>query len=360
VSDASATAAELDLLRAALLGDERAIAGWNRWRTARDRLDVAPRLLPLAEWNLRRLSGCGSLTGLVPDPLQATWISNQRVLEGVSPALEALVAEGIEVVAFKGLALATTVYPSLATRPIGDADLLVRRADLARALRAMAELGWRETGDRAPSARTHLHGFELVRNGLAVDLHASALYECRAPDADRGFWRRRRPVRVGDAEIATLAPSDHLLLLCVHGQRWSSRQAVHWMADATVSIRAAGDDLDWETLVSEAETRSLELPVSTALRLLREELEAEVPEEPLARLERARPTRWQRREASWRGLPPSLGRGFFLHWCDWRRINPSRPSTWCAVRFPRYLAELWGVGLAALPLELWRKVRSRA
>ena len=58
---------------------------------------------------------------------------NLRLFAALDQALRALAARGIEVIVLKGAALAQTVYPSVALRPMGDLDVLVRPASVPAA-----------------------------------------------------------------------------------------------------------------------------------------------------------------------------------------------------------------------------------
>jgi hypothetical protein len=355
------TPLQLDLLRAGVVRDERAIASWQRFRNAAARHPAHDRILPLALWNLRSLTGCGDLTGLRPDPLQLSWTRNRRLLDDVLPVLRALREADVPVVLCKGLALAATVYPSLALRPIGDVDLLVGPDALARAGAVLRDGGWRPVEPRAASAMPHLHSFGFAHSGGAsIDLHATALYECAHRGFDDGFWKRRVPLAVRDLEASTLAACDHLLLLCVHGLRFSRQPAVHWLADAALLLRTAGDTLDWSVLLEETRRRQLEAPVLAALELLRAELDAPVPE-VVHRTLTPGARRWpQRLELRARTRPPTLPGGLFLHWRDYRRprrlvVGPRGP-----LGFLRYLQELWGLPrLVDLPRAALRKGWSR-
>ena len=53
-----------------------------------------------------------------------------------------LAAENIRVMLLKGAALATTVYPSFAARPMGDLDILVRPGEAQRAWQCLVDAGW--------------------------------------------------------------------------------------------------------------------------------------------------------------------------------------------------------------------------
>ena len=72
--------------------------------------------------------------------------------------LDALAADDIPALPFKGVALADTAHASPAMRPSRDIDVLVHRADMARAVASLTA-PWRRCG--APSA-SRLAAFEYV------------------------------------------------------------------------------------------------------------------------------------------------------------------------------------------------------
>ena len=72
-----------------------------------------------------------------------------------------LAAENIRVMLLKGAALATTVYPSFAARPMGDVDILVHPEEAPRAWQCMVDAGWTEElvgGEKFYEGHHHLVG----------------------------------------------------------------------------------------------------------------------------------------------------------------------------------------------------------
>jgi len=130
--------------------------------------------------------------------------------------LAAFARAGLPVIALKGLALAETVYPDLALRPMEDLDLLVRPGDLPAAVRLLAEAGYREAW----------HGFPdfLRADGLVdVDLHTALLHEGEVPtrlDAQAialdAIWGAARPATLAGVPGLVLCPPHQLLHLCQH------------------------------------------------------------------------------------------------------------------------------------------------
>lgn len=334
---------ELDLLRAALLPDARAWAAWQRWR-AGPHSTRGGRLLPLVEWNLRQL-GSVPAAAAPRGALEESWSANQRLFQAAQPVLRDLLSVGFSPVLLKGLALCATAYPSHALRPVGDLDLLLEGPEMLRAVAAMRSTGWQPVTPLPASALPHLpsYGFER-RDGIALDLHSRAIAEDPLESADRRFRERAVACNSLGLPLRTLCASDHLLLVCVHGQRWSARRSPHWLADAWWLVR--GGEIDWALLVAEARERDLALALARALGLLAREFDAPVPEFALAELDQAG-RGWRRRcELNVRSRPPSLAGGLFVHWRTLARAQPTASVARRLLSFPAYLREMWGARVA--------------
>lgn len=341
---------QLLLLRVALGDADVAREALLRWRRGVEPATLDPasrRLLPLAFWNLERHGIAAPGLDLLRRAFAESWVRSHQILEGLDAVLGALRSAGIPAVLFKGAALALGAYPKPGLRPMVDVDLLVPFEASEEAARVLGRLGAMPTSEEPEGRRAMLHGTEhLLEVGgrpFAVDLHRSALWECRRPGDDDAFRERAVPVP-GREDARMLSPADELLVVCVHGLRWSQVRPVYWVADALTLIRDARRPVDWVRLVEEARRRRLAGPVGAALRFLVAELDAPVPASALAELESGAWTIRDRLEFACRSRSPQPLRGLFLHWCDHARVS----GVWSALArlatFPGYLAGMWGVG----------------
>lgn len=351
---------QTELLRVAIGRDEHAREALSRWRNSVDpaRVDAASRrLLPLAWWNLERHGIAGPGLDVMKGAFVETWVRTQQLLEALEAVLAAFQSEGIPVVVYKGAALALGTYPRLGLRPMVDIDLLVPPSAAGEGLRILEGLGARRTSGEPAKRLSLLHGAELLleREGwsVAVDLHWSALWECRRPGDDDPLRESAVPLP-GTATPARMpCPADHLLVVCVHGLKWSPLPAIHWIADAMMLLERP---LDWARLVAESRRRRLAWPVAVALRYLVLTFGAPVPPETLAELEVCGPTWRDQQELSCRSSPPDLLRGLFLHWCDHARRSAIRSALLRALTFPAYLRDMWAVeNLREVPVLALRK-----
>lgn len=336
---------EIDLLHAALDEDPRAAqAAWDRWRLATGGIPdpAALRLLPLVEWNLRRPTP-GTLEA--PGFVEKAAVAGLSLAAAAAPVVRALRETGASALVLKGLALAHAFYPHPGLRPMSDVDLLIPPSDSERARAALEALGWRIAEAEPDSRLRHLHGAAFRKLGAPeIDLHTRALAESASPEADAGFFSRAVRLDIAGTPALTLAAADHLLVVCVHGLRWSAAPAVHWVADAAMILRRCGK-IDWDALTREAQARRLESPLCRALGLLAAEFSMPVPGEVLDRLASA-DSPGRRRELAARMSRPTLAGGLFLHWRQFSQERRELSLAGRLRRFPSHLKEMWDLGHA--------------
>lgn len=135
--------------------------------------------------------------------------------------VERLTREGLRVMLLKGAALATTVYRSFATRPMGDLDILLPRGDADRAWECLAAEGWTrelEGGEDFYRELHHLAGLVDPRGvGVVLEIHR-AILPTSGPFLldERDLWRDARAVPLGRSEAWVLSTEHQLLHLCLH------------------------------------------------------------------------------------------------------------------------------------------------
>jgi len=117
----------------------------------------------------------------------------------------------IPVVILKGAALATTIYPNPALRPLSDIDLLIPRQHLEPAVQALKSLGYREPyPEMAPELNRAIHYHTHLRGGpqqsVAVELHWNLVAgdtDWRTPSLD-WFWTQTEPISILHSPFSNL------------------------------------------------------------------------------------------------------------------------------------------------------------
>jgi hypothetical protein len=215
--------------------------------------------------------------------------------------LRTLAAQDIVPVAFKGAALAYTVYPDSVCRPMGDLDLWMAARDLPRARSALEQRGYRfySNPDRPPALK-QLHGDEIQLTGQTpgtglIELHGgvfvgSWLYLTACVN-ETAVWARTTAVTLLDQPARLLAPEDAVLQLLVHLgiNHQYSMSALRGLADVVLLARSTS--LPWTAVADRA--RAWRIATVTWLGL---SLAADLAglSEVQAILPQLAPSRWRR------------------------------------------------------------------
>jgi len=138
--------------------------------------------------------------------------------------------QGLEPLMGKGWVIARQ-YPELGLRPYGDIDLYVRPEQHSAFVSALQK----------PEAQ-----------GWNIDLHRGAELDDREFDQ---LYAHSQLVRLGEAEVRTFGPEDHLRLLCLHMLREGALRPL-WLCDIAIALDALPPDFDWDYFLSGNQRRS--------------------------------------------------------------------------------------------------------
>lgn len=161
-------------------------------------------------------------------------------------AIEALAAASADVLVIKGAALAHTIYPEPYVRPRVDVDLLVDRADLARADRVLEAEGWlRDAESDAEWVSGQRHYTKALGSSGRVerlDLHWRVVNPLVFAEALSFAELRERAVPVASLGPSARTPAigDALLLACLHRLAHhaddTSAPALLWLHDISLLV----------------------------------------------------------------------------------------------------------------------------
>jgi hypothetical protein len=320
-------AREALLLRAALSDGDEARAAWRAWRAGADldRIDQASfRLLPLAWRNLERLGVEDPWDGALRGFYRRAWCENQILFRRLAGVLDLLGAAGVEALVLKGAALASQAYGDAGARPMADADLLVRRRDLERALGRLAEAGWEAGDDEAGRAwkasprafRERFSGVGLRQAGDALcvlDVHDRMLHlyaRHRVDFPEERLWADAEPFDLAGRRARRLSPEHALLHACFHGFQRQDVGPVRWVADVDRLLRARGAGFRWHRLLADARRARVLAPLRDALPYVAREHGTPVPPSVLRALRRARVAVVERFERAMRLGEPEIVRDY--------------------------------------------------
>ena len=168
-------------------------------------------------------------------------------------ALDALSGAGLEGRILKGIAIAHLDHVNPAERVFGDADVLVRPADLDGALDALRQRGFERA--EPPVRRWWERRFAksvvlAAPNGGELDLHLriAAGYFGERIGIDR-LWTRHESFTLAGRTVHTLAAPERLLQACAHSVLGGGSGLRGVRDVAQLSLLA---DADWSAVASEA------------------------------------------------------------------------------------------------------------
>jgi len=195
--------------------------------------------------------------------------------------VEHLSALGIEVMPYKGLALAELIYGDIALRQSGDIDLLIHPRDLPRIRDAVGELGYTpHFSFSAAEERAYLQsGYECAFDGAAgpnlLELQWAIHPRFYAIDFDMtGLFRRAVKVTVAGHPMKTPSPEDLLLVLSAHAAKHVWGRLV-WLCDIARILSLP--TLNWNSIASQAQTLGIVRIVRVTMILANRLLGATIP-----------------------------------------------------------------------------------
>ena len=205
--------------------------------------------------------------------------------------MDCLAAAGLEVMPYKGLAVAEALYGDIAMRKSGDLDLLIRASDLPRIRSAVRELGYipnwslSEVEQRAYVKSGYECAFDspLGRNLLEVQWAIQPRFYAMDFDMN-ALFQRAVTVAVAGHPMKTPSPADLLLVLSAHAAKHVWGRLI-WLCDIAQLMNLP--TLDWDWIGSQAKAlgiaRILRVTMLATHRLLGANIpsaaEASLPED---------------------------------------------------------------------------------
>jgi hypothetical protein len=194
---------------------------------------------------------------------------------------------GIEVMPYKGLALAELIYGDIALRQAGDMDLLIRPQDLPRIRDVARELGYTPHLSLTPAEeRSYLKfGYEYAFDGAAgpnlLEVQWAIQPYFYAIDFDMdGLFQRATTVKVAGHPMKTPSSEDLLLVLSAHASKHVWGRLV-WLCD--IARIMAIPALNWDWIGEQASALGIVNIVCVSLLAAKRLLGATIPAAALAR-----------------------------------------------------------------------------
>ncbi len=209
----------------------------------------------------------------------------------IRAALPAFRSERIPVILLKGAYLGKFVYLDRALRPMCDVDLLVREEHFSRAQGLLETMGFACAASYPPGYLDVLVGTMPYSREApvvqAVDLHRriTAMDYYRIPGAS--LWEDAREGTVGEHEVFFLSAEMNFVHIALHALNHGAHMRDR--LDLMLMIRTL--NLDWDRVISLAQTLRVSRPMYWALEELQSNWRSDVPAEVITTL-RALPHHW--------------------------------------------------------------------
>ncbi len=202
--------------------------------------------------------------------------------------LDALQQSNIDVLPYKGITLAETLYGDMAARPAGDIDLLIRATDFPKTKETFRQLGYVPHMQFSPAEeQAYLSsGYECAFDGPGgrnlVEVQWALQSRFYAVDLDtNSFFGRSLSASVAGRTVRTLCPEDMFVVLSLHAAKhlWSR---LIWISDIARLI--SRHPLNWQQISEEAEQLAIVRILRVSLLLAQHLLAADIPSDAQAEL----------------------------------------------------------------------------
>ena len=187
-----------------------------------------------------------------------------------------LQSQQLDILCYKGMALASLAYGDVALRQYTDIDVLIRKQEFAQIKDILLVNNCRpaheftESQERATLKYAYEFPFYHDENDTLIEVHWDFIESFFAFDfySDE-IWDRTVEIEMYGKKIRTLCPEDYLIILSTHGSKhyWNR---LAWVCDIDRLVR--NTKIDWSQVESRAESvdamRMIRIGVLLSNRLL--------------------------------------------------------------------------------------------
>jgi hypothetical protein len=335
------------LVTALTAAPEHFVDNFHQWRASLESTESFEagtyRLLPLLYYRSRNAFVSDPLIGELQTIYRKAWVETTTVLRCTAPVVAALSAAGIRTMVIKGAPLALEYYPSIATRPMLDLDVMIDRDQVAAAMTLLKQDNWVMGTTTKPHEQPDTHAIDVLDSaGNAIDIHWHFLREIPSSDADQWFWDSARSFDFCGVE--TLRPGAEALLLhtIVHGVRSNLEPPIRWITDAA-AILAKEPGLDWDDMARFAERYKLTYRLGLGLGLLAETYHQDIPKVVIQRLLKQKSIVERIENSVYLKDPRNQFKPLVYPLVDYWRFARCRSGWTLLQEFPTYIKRRWQI-----------------
>jgi hypothetical protein len=264
------------LLQACLCEKDKAASAFQEWDSRVDVLKLdhgSNRLMALLFRNLEKQGIRSPDHERLKGNWRYYWYQNKLLLGEFLDITSKMEADGIPLIALKGIPLALFYYRDMGARPMSDFDILVPSVKITQAITFLKDRGYEPKFGHLEQRIPYTNGCGFTKKGSTeIDLHWHVLHDCFYQWSDDSFWEGARIEKGEGISLSTLCAEDHFLHACAHGMRYNKIPPLRWLVDAWMILKEAGNRMDFDRLIQQAERRRLASPVQKTIRYFEKHL----------------------------------------------------------------------------------------
>jgi hypothetical protein len=209
--------------------------------------------------------------------------NNMMMVQSLIHVLELFRAVGINVVPYKGLALAQDIYEDIALRQMCDIDIIVREKDVEGAKKILLNNGYMPTVSMDADEVKRLRKYDCEecffchKYMIRIELHWRLLPPVAGKASYSEFlWDFVRETTLFGVTVLSVTPEMNALIVFMHAgikHRWSE---IKLIADAA-RIIIKYPELNWELILKEATRRQVTDCIMQGVYLAHALLDAPMP-----------------------------------------------------------------------------------
>ncbi|MBI5033880.1 MAG: nucleotidyltransferase family protein [Chloroflexi bacterium] len=253
------------LIRAAFPFDDNAIeppqVSADEWAAIAQSAS-AHRLTPLLYETMLGLDDALQPPGALAEKLETVYhqtkITNWAAFRELGELLAIFRRAKIPSVLLKGAALAKTLYPGIATRPMGDLDILIRREDAKRMHDILLARGFSTMLEPSENFYTRFSYDQAYERGgqnpqvIEAHWHLFSLPYYRKRIPIEWFWQRIMPIRVNDQPTHMFAPEAQIMHLAAHAVLHHQGHGLLALYDLALVLAHYREQIDWDDVIKAA------------------------------------------------------------------------------------------------------------
>jgi hypothetical protein len=207
---------------------------------------------------------------------------NMRIYKQLSKLILELKNENINVIVLKGAALAELIYETIALRPMGDVDLIVKGEDLKRLNQILLEWEWinEEYFNKIGPHEKYSKHINYTNGKIGIEVHPK-LYEIPYLDP----WVNAVNTKIASVDTFILGTEDFMMHLCLHlddHYRTGMVFNLIWYLDVVKFIEQHKDNINWDYVIMTSKRNNVEGSMHRVLKAINENCSGYITQEILS------------------------------------------------------------------------------